>query len=431
MLKRVSKSLYIGSNLILNDLTLPHGSNVGGFRGLRFNENNVLLFGGFNTPLSFVNELTPGDVVIQGSAKIFCNVETNSIKINSTDENLVADLEIETLNINSSVRITSNTLEDYHLQHEVLRKITEGEKIENVYLEFKTFCKNIGVDTTNRINRINVLRQLSRYKLYVDGEIYSQNYARFNQGLISESKFVSKSDKRLKNVYGKSITYDDLQLINNIEVSDYYMIDSKGGTVNKQKKLIAQDIEKIFPQVVSYSTNFVPNIFKYCDSIFFSDKKSVKVFVKNDFKIGDVVMVKLRRILSDSSYSDLETMVCDVIHSDVSSFVFNCENIGKFSDLESDVKMFIYGKRVDDYRSVDYDGVSTLNISATQELSKVIATQEAELIDLNRAYLKQKVVLDDHLQKKQQIKNRLIKSLKQIHDIEKKLKKIEAFCSEP
>ena len=37
-----------------------------------------------------------------------------------------------------------------------------------------------------------------------------------------------------------------------------------------------------------------------------------------------------------------------------------------------DSKIFVYGKQVDDLLSVDYDALSVLNISATQELAKKV-----------------------------------------------------------
>ena len=42
-------------------------------------------------------------------------------------------------------------------------------------------------------------------------------------------------------------------------------------------------------------------------------------------------------------------------------------------------KMFVYGEQVDDFRTIDYEGLSTLNISATQELSRQIRIQEVQI----------------------------------------------------
>ncbi len=45
-------------------------------------------------------------------------------------------------------------------------------------------------------------------------------------------------------------------------------------------------------------------------------------------------------------------------------------------------KVFVYGEEVDDFRTVDYEGLTTLNISATQEIAKRLAQQQADLAAL-------------------------------------------------
>jgi hypothetical protein len=54
-------------------------------------------------------------------------------------------------------------------------------------------------------------------------------------------------------------------------------------------------------------------------------------------------------------------------------------------------QVFVYGREVKDFRSVDYDAISMLNVSATQELAKkleekdaVIAALEARLSALEK-----------------------------------------------
>src|SRR5258708_3148621 len=47
-------------------------------------------------------------------------------------------------------------------------------------------------------------------------------------------------------------------------------------------------------------------------------------------------------------------------------------------DLNGD-KVFVYGEEVNDFRTVDYEGLTTLNISATQELSKLVTKQREDI----------------------------------------------------
>ena len=45
------------------------------------------------------------------------------------------------------------------------------------------------------------------------------------------------------------------------------------------------------------------------------------------------------------------------------------------TDLKTN-NAFVYGVQVDDFRTVDYEGLTTLSISATQELSKLVKKQQ-------------------------------------------------------
>ena len=44
-----------------------------------------------------------------------------------------------------------------------------------------------------------------------------------------------------------------------------------------------------------------------------------------------------------------------------------------------DGNLFVFGRQVSDLRTVDYEAIAMLNVSATQELHKTIETQAAEL----------------------------------------------------
>ncbi|MCB1237540.1 MAG: hypothetical protein KDM91_20920, partial [Verrucomicrobiae bacterium] len=55
--------------------------------------------------------------------------------------------------------------------------------------------------------------------------------------------------------------------------------------------------------------------------------------------------------------------------------------------------VFVYGREVDDFRSVDYEAISMLNVSATQELARRVETgrEENEALREENAKLKQRL----------------------------------------
>jgi hypothetical protein len=47
-----------------------------------------------------------------------------------------------------------------------------------------------------------------------------------------------------------------------------------------------------------------------------------------------------------------------------------------------DADVFVYGREVDDLRSVDYDAIAMLNVSATQELARKLEEKDAVIVAL-------------------------------------------------
>ena len=56
-----------------------------------------------------------------------------------------------------------------------------------------------------------------------------------------------------------------------------------------------------------------------------------------------------------------------------------CEKLNRFKvNTAKQGKVFVYGKQVNDFRTVDYDAIAMLNVSATQELFKMITELQTE-----------------------------------------------------
>jgi hypothetical protein len=47
-------------------------------------------------------------------------------------------------------------------------------------------------------------------------------------------------------------------------------------------------------------------------------------------------------------------------------------------------EVFVFGREVDDFRSVDYEAIAMLNISATQELHRQLEAKEQTIADLQK-----------------------------------------------
>ena len=171
------------------------------------------------------------------------------------------------------------------------------------------------------------------------------------QRRVAAEEFNAFSDARIKEVIGVSNSESDLAKIMQLKITDYTFVDTiaKGSAV--QKKVIAQEVEQIYPEAVKQIRGVVPNIFQL------TNIKEGKILVSNELKSGD----KVKLIYGEKAeIFEVET---------ATSEMFTVE-------LDYEGKVFVFGQEVDDFRTVDYEAISMLNVSATQALYKKVIELE-------------------------------------------------------
>lgn len=163
----------------------------------------------------------------------------------------------------------------------------------------------------------------------------------------------------------------DLQTLNKIQVTNYTLKDKMAGGDRQFKKVIAQQVEEVYPQIVTRGTNYLPDVYQSTSSITKTDEGYLLRF-ENDHNLGEDAK-KLK--LVDKNNQQLQGEVLSIPSAK--------ELLIKCPALKSDT-VFVYGQQVDDFRAVDYEGLITLNISATQELSKLLTEQQATIKEQNQ-----------------------------------------------
>lgn len=191
------------------------------------------------------------------------------------------------------------------------------------------------------------------------GTTESVNVSIYASDRIMASQFNAYSDSRIKDIKGLSNSIKDLETINSLRITDYTMKDRVKYGNKLFKKVIAQEVEKIYPQVVSKHTDFIPNVYQLTSKIE-KTANSYQLNFDDKHNISNTAK-KLRIILKDGGTQEFNIVS---IPSDTQVVVSGME-------IKTD-KVFVYGEEVNDFRTVDYEGLTTLNISATQELSKLI-----------------------------------------------------------
>ena len=182
-------------------------------------------------------------------------------------------------------------------------------------------------------------------------------YSVYASGRIAATEFNAFSDERIKNVKGVSESNKDLETLKKIQITDYTFKDTIGKGTGTNKKVIAQQVKEVYPQAVTTITDVIPDIYAVAKI------KDGRVILKNNLQKGDRVKLVFEN----------RTEVVTVLQADEYGF-----NVA----LQDEGKVFVFGREVNDFHTVDYEALATLNISATQELIKIINQQEAQIQNL-------------------------------------------------
>ena len=165
------------------------------------------------------------------------------------------------------------------------------------------------------------------------------------------------SDSRIKRDVRASAPAKDLAAIQQLQVTDYRMVDPSSGGDGWRKGFIAQEVEKVMPGAVTRSVEFVPDIFSLATAVVWNPGAktlSLTLSKDHDLKPGERV-----RLHVDGSRLDLD------VNAVPSAREFVVEKCGQAPE-----KVFVYGRQVNDFRTVDYDRIFTTSVGALQELKK-------------------------------------------------------------
>ena len=87
-------------------------------------------------------------------------------------------------------------------------------------------------------------------------------YSLYASSRIAATEFNAFSDARIKRIAGRSDADADLRTLLGIEVTDYTLRDTIAQGNKPYKKVIAQQVETVYPQAVSKTTGVLPDIYQ-------------------------------------------------------------------------------------------------------------------------------------------------------------------------
>lgn len=198
----------------------------------------------------------------------------------------------------------------------------------------------------------------------------------FNLSILTEqwiagAGIVANSDRRIKEIIGLSDTAKDLEIIGKMRVTDYRPLDKRAEGNSLRRGFIAQEVLKVFPQAVGERTNVIPDIYSNAASFVFDEKeKTLSIIMPEAHTLaaGEVVQI----ITEDGS----KTITVAAVPTS-NSFVAD-----KFE--KEPQRVFVYGRQVEDFLTVNYDQIFSTGIGAIQELNKIVASMDAQIKKLRR-----------------------------------------------
>lgn len=177
---------------------------------------------------------------------------------------------------------------------------------------------------------------------------------------VQAASFMTVSDQRIKKIKQRSNPAEDLKLIQQLQVTDYQMVDEIQSGKAVKTGFIAQEVQKVLPIAVSEGRGTVPDIYAHASNLEYEPSTkllSIEMKSPHGLSAGDMV-----HLVMPDQKADFEVVGV------TSSKTFTVEMASRPE------KLFVFGKVVEDFHSVDYDTIYTKGISAIQELASQVET---------------------------------------------------------
>lgn len=195
----------------------------------------------------------------------------------------------------------------------------------------------------------------------------NNNYSIYASLRVAASEFNAFSDRRIKKNINTSDPLNDLAKISKLRITDYNLKDSIANSKEVVKGMIAQEVKEVMPHAVRTSSNVIPDIFSMADQI---NLKGIDLEIKMSSSLSIKPNDKIRII---STYGSEELLVKEI--KDNNSFTLAQT---KYNHKSGD-KIFVYGREVNDFLSIDFNQITSLNTSAIQSLIQENKTLKEKL----------------------------------------------------
>jgi Chaperone of endosialidase/Head domain of trimeric autotransporter adhesin len=217
----------------------------------------------------------------------------------------------------------------------------------------------------------NIITALNNLPSFTANLSILGDYGIVSRTYVGSALNVIASDNRIKKDFSLSNNSEDLERLKKIEITNYRMRDVATWGNQTFKKVIAQQVESVYPEVINKTKSVIPDIYALAESVVYdaqNKKLSISLSKDYDIKIGD----KIELVHPEKGKIQSEVIA-------VSGKSFTVKDWQYPTD-----KIFVFGREVNDFRSVDYEALSMLGISAIQQLAKEIEDLKKTNLELNK-----------------------------------------------
>ena len=232
-----------------------------------------------------------------------------------------------------------------------------------------TSVGNVGIGTIEPLYPLHVKNSVSNafeLEAYLDGTgalDVQQNKTKtnFKHSLCAEERILAaafdvRSEMRITQITGRTGGPSALESIRQLQVTDYKYVDTIGSGRGLQRGFIAQEVEQVIPEAVTRGPGVVPDVYARAEALRYdAGTKALTISLQ---KPHGMVKDEVVSLVFEGKQEEFKVTAVP----SATEFVVTTPS--------QPAKVFVYGRRVSDFRTVDYDRIFTTGISAMQEMAR-------------------------------------------------------------
>jgi hypothetical protein len=194
-------------------------------------------------------------------------------------------------------------------------------------------------------------------------------------GRVVATEFNATSDARLKRVLGLSDNAADLALLLRLRITDYQLRDRALAGERRFKKVIAQDVEAVFPQAVSRHSGFLPDLYAPAQAVRRLPGDSLLALsLATGLPAAAAAGQRLKLV---GPGGEVVATLARAAAPGSRALVLR----GAAALAAAPGEVFVFGFEHADVRAVDYEALAMLNVSATQALARQLRALQQQAAD--------------------------------------------------